>query len=665
MKQIHSDYWLGDHASNLLQSKTLSPVELASYVRSISNFVKILTGKSIPVTYKSKEGSSFTDGVSVTISSKLNSSVFDSIVGLALHEASHILLTDFNMLSHWSSSVNYALSSGNYDHTQYDSYDRTRLQSLLNYVEDRRIDRYVISTTPGYKEYYTALYDRYFNSKLIDKLLVSDEFMMVDWDSYMFRLINFTNKNRDLDALPNLRNLYNKIFDNIKNLSSTADSLKLAIELYDTIHTLIKNHVQVDSNDGGGDGGGESDNGNSSTVGGGGRPSIGDGDGDAVINVDASNSANTGSHSENESSDTDSHKPRVQLSDYQKKQIPKLIRKQDRFLKGDMHKSGVSKEMSTMIDSLVHVDSSIKDIDIMKNTDTENPDVVGIKTVILRGLNAHALQITGCVSGVPDNDTINSSRNFNIIQQGIVLGKRLGKKLQIRNYEKLTDLNRQPRGRLDKRRIHSIGVGDVDIFKKTIVEKHTNAFLHISIDLSSSMYGIRYREALMSAVAIIQMGEMTNIDVQVSMRLGSPRLGIQHPIMWIVYDSRTDRISKIKKYLSLINPIGITPEGLCFDAIMSELPVGNHALKTYFINFSDGQPNYLHYSGTVAERHTRKQVDKLIKNGYTVLSFFLTDNGDTSSEPAFKRMYGSHATTTNPTELKNLSKQLQKMFEKL
>jgi len=66
-------------------------------------------------------------------------------------------------------------------------------------------------------------------------------------------------------------------------------------------------------------------------VGGGGRPSIGDGDGDAVINVDASNSANTGSHSENESSDTDSHKPRVQLSDYQKKRFRRQLAQAGRF----------------------------------------------------------------------------------------------------------------------------------------------------------------------------------------------------------------------------------------------------------------------------------------------------------------------------------------------
>ena len=45
---------------------------------------------------------------------------------------------------------------------------------MLNYVEDRRIDYYVFSSSPGYKGYYQALYDKYFNSKIIDKGLKSD-----------------------------------------------------------------------------------------------------------------------------------------------------------------------------------------------------------------------------------------------------------------------------------------------------------------------------------------------------------------------------------------------------------------------------------------------------------------------------------------------------------
>ena len=44
------------------------------------------------------------------------------------------------------------------------------VKNLLNYVEDRRIDWYVYSSSPGYKGYYTSMYEKYFHSKVIDKV---------------------------------------------------------------------------------------------------------------------------------------------------------------------------------------------------------------------------------------------------------------------------------------------------------------------------------------------------------------------------------------------------------------------------------------------------------------------------------------------------------------
>jgi len=244
------------------------------------------------------------------------------------------------------------------------------------------------------------------------------------------------------------------------------------------------------------------------------------------------------------------------------------------------------------------------------------------------------------------------------------MGKRLGKKLMIRNYEKRTDFNRQKKGKLDKRRIHSVGAGEYDIFKRTQIEQHTDAFLHISVDLSTSMSGSKYKNALKSAVAIIQMSEMTNIDAQLSLRVGSVFGGDEFPIMWVVYDSKKDKISKIKKYLRYVYPMGITPEGLCFDALMDELPKGSDALKTYFVNFSDGAPYYYNYGGEGAVKHTKSQVDKMVGYGYKILSFFIDTEVNDATTRDFVKMYGEHATTIDPTELPKLAKQLQKMFEK-
>ena len=69
-------------------------VALAGYKRAIGNFVNIVTGENIPVSFNNND-ESFTDGKRVVIGSNLNEKNFDVAVGLALHEGSHIKLSDF------------------------------------------------------------------------------------------------------------------------------------------------------------------------------------------------------------------------------------------------------------------------------------------------------------------------------------------------------------------------------------------------------------------------------------------------------------------------------------------------------------------------------------------------------------------------------------------
>ena len=74
------------------------PFFLAQVQKGITNFVKILTEKDIPVQYATS-GDSMTDGETVYIASNLKEDTVDYVVGLALHEASHVLLTDFGYLN--------------------------------------------------------------------------------------------------------------------------------------------------------------------------------------------------------------------------------------------------------------------------------------------------------------------------------------------------------------------------------------------------------------------------------------------------------------------------------------------------------------------------------------------------------------------------------------
>ena len=84
------------------------------------------------------------------------------------------------------------------------------------------------------------MYDKYFNSKIVDKGLQSSEYRDNDWESYMFRIINITNKNRDLDALPMLRSVWNLMdLKNIDMIKDTNGSLVLAAQIFKVIENSL------------------------------------------------------------------------------------------------------------------------------------------------------------------------------------------------------------------------------------------------------------------------------------------------------------------------------------------------------------------------------------------------------------------------------------------
>ena len=317
-------------------------VALASYRRAISNFVTIVTNRSdIPVTFQSNDNS-YTDGKKVVIGSKVDEKNFDPVVGLALHEGSHIKLSDFDFLRNLENQIpqEVFLRGEKVGFVKWDVI--THLKNLLNYVEDRRIDNYVFSSSPGYKGYYHSMYDKYFHSKVIDKALLTDSHTSLDWDSYIMRILNLTNKNRRLDVLPELDKIYKTVFGGgrVKNLNSTEEAFVVAGEVYDIILNnlldveLDKDGKPVDSSEGmdsSGEGSGEG----SETSGGNGT-TLSDEEFEDFLesmeNSDGSGSSEGGgnsieipstSDSNHSATGTDTKGKTIELSDRQTKQLMK------------------------------------------------------------------------------------------------------------------------------------------------------------------------------------------------------------------------------------------------------------------------------------------------------------------------------------------------------
>ena len=218
------------------------PLFLAQVQRGITNFVKILTGKDIPVQYATS-GDSMTDGETVYIASNLKEDTIDYTVGLALHEASHVLLTDFGYLNKEKGSVL------KYDYG-VDEKDVENVFTLVNFVEDKRIDNFIYSTAPGYQFYYEELYRKSFYNTIVDENLQNNVFKTPSWDAYFFRIINIFNRNSDLDALPGLQEVRDLLtYNRIKSMQSTRDCVEVAVKIYNIIKPYIREEEEKEDGD--------------------------------------------------------------------------------------------------------------------------------------------------------------------------------------------------------------------------------------------------------------------------------------------------------------------------------------------------------------------------------------------------------------------------------
>ena len=648
----YSSFWLDngwDNNTSIFDEdepkrKGVDLVALASYRRAISNFVSIVTGETdIKVTFNT-HGDSYTDGKAVTISAKLDDKLFDSTVGLALHEGSHIKLSDFDFLKQLSQNLpkEYYRKSKVFGWDEWDV--DAKIKNLLNYVEDRRIDYFVFSNSPGYKGYYHSMYDKYFHSKVIDKALQSDEYTNLDWESYMFRLMNLTNTNSDLDALPGLREIKNLIFGNVKKLKSTAEAFDIALKVYDVIVKNIDVKIENPTE----------------------KPE--EGNGNESIEGGDSNETEGG-----ESAQSGEGKEKVELTPAQKRQLENAVRKQDKFMKGDIQKKKLSKKDKSAMDSVEAAGMSY--VDVAKDVvDSYYGKKSPTKVLMVKKFNK-ALAESDTISMIYNPTWRWSEENRECINKGLVMGTILGRKLQVRGESRDTKWSRKDNGRIDKRLIAELGFGNSRVFQTTFVEQYSDAFLHISVDASGSMGGDKWTNTQTAVVAIAKACSMiNNVDLVISYRStqtagGNYRRssGKTYPLMLIAYDSRIDKISKIRNLFHLLHPSGTTPEGLCFEAIMKEIEPSATDRDSYFLNFSDGMPMFsnddIDYNWDTAINHTAKMVKEIKKRGVKIISYFIGGRYDSRDEKGtFTKMYGSDAEYIDVTSVLPVAKTMNKKF---
>jgi hypothetical protein len=683
-KYNNSSYWLQDwddddilvDSMNDVEKKSHDLYKLASAKKAIANFVNIVTNDNINVKFNTR-GNSYTDGKTVVIGANIvEPKDFDVAVGLALHEGSHIKLSDFELLSDIYNLVPQHIKDGAIKKGVLDSI--SIIKDLWNYVEDRRIDQYVFNQAPGYRDYYRKMYDKYFNDKLIDKALLSDEHTDETIESYMFRIINLHNKNTNLSKLKGLKEIYKTVdLKNILRLSGSTHSFEVALELFKIILSNISNIIDNPSKqttsdesdtDNGSSGDGSSDEGMSdedfndllesigeSPIGGGTDDTPTGGNSMSVDNVPDGMS---GEETKDDSKSTSS----VQLTDRQKDLLKKKIEKQKKFMDGEISKKTVSKKNQETIEAIQESGSEVTNVG--QNYEggwgqyKKGTECIVVKKLTQSLFENEAFPMTSI------EWSSNTVRMFyqESVNKGIKLGTMLGKKLQVRGEDRTTVFNRQKVGKIDKRMISSLGFGNQNVFQFTELDSYKNANLHVSIDASGSMGGDKWDKTMTNVVALCKAVDMIqNLSIQVTFRTTSNNL----PYIVMAYDSRVDKFSKVKKMFGGLGPGGTTPEGLCFEAIMKHFLPSNTDMDSYFLNLSDGEPYFhgqnFYYGGDEAATHTRKMVKMLEGMGIKTLSYFIKGHYDGGSR-LFKTMYGQGAQDIDVTNANQISKTMNKLF---
>lgn len=738
-KTQSSNFWLNREFNVDFGRSNNDYTKLAATQRAIGNFVNIVTGKQIPVVFQNND-SSYTDGKSVVIGTTLDGKNFDSAVGLALHEGSHIAYTDFDIFKGGNT-----LSTSNFGtHVRYRGLDPEcnmsmadfkHIKNLLNWIEDRRIDLKVYTNAPGYRSYYESMYNMYFNDKIIDKALKQNVKTTEDWDCYMFHIINFTNANRNLNALKRLRDIWNLIdLKNIGRLESTIDALDLACDTYRIIkdatakvelkklekiyedHGIISNEPSNEKTEEpkpeskSSDENSESDKPSDTT------PSadivewdeeeddatesdeeIEEEDDNEIEEDDEDNSDDQSDRIESDDDDdndihgfvpSDDDDEEIdstiededeeiivtELSAQDNARLEKAIKSQSDFLNGQSKKTGrLSKSQARLVNAIK--ESGTETREVYTSPDGKADPVT---TVVIKKINAAIICTMPQLFDPHAADYINNVRSISsypnsgvrkmdaAVQKGILLGKQLGNKLQLRNADKSLKSTRLQAGKIDRRLVAQLGYNNVNVFHRVVTDQFKNYFIHISIDASGSMGGAKLHNAITSAVAIAQAASMTNgIRVQISLRgTNNDMSGTEQCVTMYAYDSAHDKLNKIKTYFKYLRTFGLTPEGIAFNSIINDIKKDAKGDELIFINYSDGEPtsikgcNY-RYDGV---EYTRSVINEMQSYNISILSYFIYDSVYDQTVRRFKRMYGADAQFIRPDNMMEVAKTMNNKF---
>lgn len=659
----HSSYWLDDDLfDDIVDDKPKTDLQritrLSAVRRGIANFVSILSGENVPVHFSSGKDS-YTDGKQVIISADEDVEKFDAMVGLALHEGSHVLLSDFTLLQALQKSVEKPLTSysqhalwitearvtqaasGNVfkdilhptianllpefpAHTVTGYLDPSApywntsmkvlndLRFIMNILEDRRIDNYVYNNAVGYRPYYKALYNKYFYTKEMGKnLRFNPKFRELTAENYITRLLYCIHPAANWDAMPGLRSLINLMdLNTIERVSPKYDK--------QIMHDVFGDAGLKDR-----------------TVP---RP--------AWLTEPKYESmpvlwqeANVlyahilkyvGMVEYDESSEKPAENSMDSIAQKNSSVLSDLPNLDGAPGMGDMEPVPVEKDTKGSGKNKKEVEGKFNEKSALKEMDGAKKVMSGdVKKKKLSKSDAAAVtafeeadakmvDITG--EGVPFGKCMVTRKlTPELMEQDWFIFKRYG--WNHTNTSQYVEQSISAGKRMGQILVHRLQVrNDPLITKQTRLPQgglDRRLLAQLGMDITSVFQKSRtdIHKPAMLHLTLDASGSMSGgkwhkvRSVAVALAYVGSKLrnvdtvisirgGNDLPIVSVIYDSRRDQFPKFVQHMRILDPSGATPEGLCFKATMDLILECKDTHDVYFINFSDGEPSFGYNSDT-------------------------------------------------------------------
>lgn len=255
---FNSSYWLPDNTDIFKSKKDLNINDYAHYLDSISTFVRILTGRSdIKIKYNTTDGAmEYSHGYNnnvddvvydhIVISADLNTpQKFDITVGLTLHEAAHVVLTNTNLFNRYIKYIKLHGDAEIFDGVIPTKKDIYHFTTIFNLIEDLRVYNYILNECPGYIGYHHAMMNKYFDDEKTTTLINNEiiELPQQTWDMYLFNITNIQNPLivKVLDRLPNLSKIYQLLLpNNINQLESSKCTINVTKKIFKLINDVVQ-----------------------------------------------------------------------------------------------------------------------------------------------------------------------------------------------------------------------------------------------------------------------------------------------------------------------------------------------------------------------------------------------------------------------------------------